>query len=34
MMLAIAIFPSWYDALRFVWVDRAEFDSRFGSGGP
>lgn len=34
LMLALAIFPSWYDALRFVWVDRAEFDARFGSGAP
>lgn len=34
LMLPIAILPSWYDALRFVWVDRAEFDSRFGADGP
>ena len=33
LMLPIAMFPAWYDALRFVWVDRAEFDSRFGPAG-
>ncbi len=34
LMLPIATFPAWFDALRFVWADRAEFDARFGSGSP
>lgn len=34
LMFAVAILPAWVDALRFVWIDRAEFDSRFGPGRP
>lgn len=34
LMLPVAVIPAWFDALRFVWVDRAEFDSRFGPALP
>jgi hypothetical protein len=28
-LLFLPFYLSWYDALRFIWVDRSEFDARF-----
>jgi TM2 domain-containing membrane protein YozV len=36
-MIPVLIVPmllAWFDAVRFLWVDRAEFDARFSSRRP
>lgn len=33
-LAAVSVFVGWYDALRFIWVDRAEFERRFASVAP
>jgi TM2 domain-containing membrane protein YozV len=33
-LLALSMFLGWYDAVRFIWVDRAQFERRFARTAP